>query len=183
MLRPVIVLLLLPAMTIWGSLFSIPGHGEIPRFLMVADGLYRGGQPTEQGFQLLKAKGIKTVINLRMENDESELVQRLGMNYVHIPVEDVRPWSEIPAAAIAKYFELVNNRANYPIFFHCYRGADRTGAMAALYRIALQGWAAREAYREARYIGMRVWFRGLKDQIYDFHPPAPAKLQPAMQAQ
>jgi tyrosine-protein phosphatase SIW14 len=181
--RLVVFLLLLPAMTIAGPLSEIPSHGEIPRFLMMADGLYRGGQPTEQGFQLLKARGIKTVINLRMENDEAELVQGLGMNYVHIPVEDVRPWSQIPEAAIAKYFELVNNQANYPIFFHCQRGADRTGAMAALYRIALQGWDAKKAYSEARDIGMRAWYRGLKSQLYDFHPPVPAKLQPAIQPQ
>ena len=104
------------------------------------------------------------------------------MNYVHIPVEDVRPWTQIPEAAVAKYFELINNPANYPIFFHCRRGADRTGAMAALYRIAIERWDARQAYSEARHIGMRPWYLGLRTQLYDFHPPAPPQLQPAIQA-
>jgi len=149
---------------------------------MVASGLYRGAQPSEKGFELLKQNGIKTVINLRLENDESDIVQKLGMNYVHIPIEDVRPWSYIPEAAIAKYFELVNNPANYPIFFHCHRGADRTGEMAALYRMAIQGWSAQQAYSEALSIGMRPWFLGLKTQLYDFHPPVQAKLQPAIEA-
>jgi protein tyrosine phosphatase (PTP) superfamily phosphohydrolase (DUF442 family) len=177
------VLLLLAAGLAAPSLLSASfSHGEIPRFMMMADGLYRGGQPSERGFQLLKEKGIRTVINLRMENDESGVVEQLGMNYVHIPIEDIRPWTRIPPAAVAKYFELINNPANYPIFFHCRRGADRTGAMAALYRMAIERWDAPAAYSEARRIGMRSWYVGLKTQLYDFRPPAPALLQPGMQA-
>jgi len=98
-------------------------------------------------------------------------------------VDEVRPWSRLPEAAIAKYFGLINNRANYPIFFHCRRGADRAGAVAALYRMALQGWSAKKAYDEARDIGMRWFYGGLKGQLYDFHPPPQSELQPAMKKQ
>ena len=157
-------------------------EGDIPRLSIVAEGLYRGGQPTSNGFHVLRGMGVKTVINLRSEdNSESSLVQELGMNYVQIPVDEVRPWSLIPAAALAKYFELVNNPASYPIFFHCRRGADRTGAFAAFYRIAVEHWDAKRAYTEARDVGMRWYYAGLKNQIYDFHPPAnPAELQTSL---
>jgi tyrosine-protein phosphatase SIW14 len=175
-------LMLFPTILFGGMAGELPSNGEIPRFMQVSDGLFRGGQPTQKGFELLRQRGIKTVINLRMENnDESGIVQKLGMNYVQIPVEEVRPWTLIPEAAIAKYFELINNPANYPIFFHCRRGADRTGAMAALYRIAVQGWTARKAYTEARDVGMRWYFQGLKTQLYDFKPPARAELQPSIE--
>jgi protein tyrosine phosphatase (PTP) superfamily phosphohydrolase (DUF442 family) len=175
-------LLLLPVQALFAAPpAEIPPGGDIPRFLVVADGLYRGGQPTKRGFELLKQRGIKTVINLRMEYDESEIVQKLGMNYVRIPIDEVRPWTQIPAAAVAKYFEILNNPANYPIFFHCQRGADRTGVMAAFYRIAIQGWDVKKAYSEARDIGMRWWYPGLKTQLYGFHPPERAELQPAME--
>jgi tyrosine-protein phosphatase SIW14 len=159
-------------------------EGDVPRFSIVAEGLYRGGQPTTAGFQFLKEKGVKTIINLRAEdNTESKTVQALGMNYIQIPVDEVRPWTRLSPASIAKYFEIVNNPANYPIFFHCRRGADRTGTVAALYRIAVQGWDVREAYNEARDIGMRWYFAGLRSQIYQFHPPNNvAELQPAMKA-
>ena len=182
MLRFCIFLVLSAALAAAPLVSASFSHGEIPRFFMMADGVYRGGQPSDKGFQLLKEKGVKTVINLRMENDESSVVQRLGMNYVHIPIEDIRPWTQIPEAAVAKYFELINNPANYPIFFHCRRGADRTGAMAALYRIAIERWDAGKAYSEARHIGMRAWYLGLRTQLYDFHPSAPPQLQPAIQA-
>jgi protein tyrosine phosphatase (PTP) superfamily phosphohydrolase (DUF442 family) len=160
-------------------------EGDIVRFSSLADGLYRGGQPTAGGFRFLKEKGIKTIINLRAEdNQESEMVQALGMNYIQIPVDQVWPWSQLPQAAVAKYFELVNNPANYPIFFHCWRGADRTGAFAAMYRMAVQGWNAQDAYAEARNIGMRWYFAGLKSQIYNFRPPANiADLQVAIKKQ
>jgi len=175
-------MLLFPTILAARPIREAAAEGDIDRFSIVADGLYRGGQPTSNGFEFLKQRGIKTVINLRLEdNSEAEMVQALGMNYVQIPVDEVRPWSTIPPAAVAKYFEVINNPANYPIFFHCKRGADRTGTFAALYRMAIQGWSAKRAYFEARNIGLRWYYEGLKLQIYDFHPPANrADLQIAM---
>ena len=147
-------------------------QGDVPRFSVLSQGLYRGGQPTTKGFQFLSKIGIKTIINLRAEdNSESDLVQELGMNSVQIPVDEVRPWSVIPPAAVAKFFEVVNNPANYPIFFHCRRGADRTGAFAAFYRIGIDQWEGTRAYAEARDIGMRWYYVALRAQIYNFHSP------------
>src|SRR4051794_9840930 len=97
MIRPTLIFMLLfSTAALARPAITIPSNGHIPRFMIVADGLYRGGQPTRQGFELLKQRGIKTVVNLRLENDEAGIVQTLGMNYVHIPIEDVRPWSQIP---------------------------------------------------------------------------------------
>jgi|ERR1041385_7942015 tyrosine-protein phosphatase SIW14 len=177
-----LIFILLPIILLARPQAETPSISDIPRFLTVADGLFRGGQPTEKGFQYLKQRGIRTVINLRMEYDEAEIVQKYGMNYVSIPINEVRPWSQIPEAAVAKYFEVLNNPANYPIFFHCLRGADRTGAMAGFYRMAVQGWDAKKSYFEARNIGMRWWHAGLKVQLYDFHPPERDKLQTAIEA-
>jgi tyrosine-protein phosphatase SIW14 len=137
---------------------------------MLADGLYRGGQPDAKGFEFLKKQGFKTIINLRAEKDEADTVKQLGMNYVQIPIDNLKPWSKIPESAITKYFAVVNDPANYPIFFHCRRGADRTGALAAFYRIGAQGWDAKKAHSEARNIGMRWWFTTVKQQVYDFKP-------------
>jgi protein tyrosine/serine phosphatase len=161
-------------------------EGDLPRFsILMMDGVYRGGQPTAQGFQFLSEKGIKTIINLRAENNsESKLVQELGMNYIQIPVDEVRPWSVIPPAALAKFFEVVNDPTNYPIFFHCRRGADRTGAFAAFYRIAIDHWDPTGAYTEARDLGMRWYYVGLRAQIDQFHPPSdPMKLQTSIESQ
>jgi protein tyrosine/serine phosphatase len=152
---------------------------DIPRFQMITAGLYRGGQPGHDGFEFLKNNGIKTVINLRTENnDEEVIVKKLGMNYVHIPISIIM-WSKIPDSAIDQYFKVLSDPANYPIFFHCRRGADRTGALAGFYRIAYQGWEPSKAYSEARSIGMRWWFPAIKQQIQDFKRESFPSFKPA----
>lgn len=67
-------------------------------FVVIADvgPAYIAGQPTEDALRDMAAKGIKTVINLRtqqeMDNrgavpfDEAALLEELGMTYVHIPL-------------------------------------------------------------------------------------------------
>ena len=137
----------------------------IRRFHRVSENLYRGGQPNPAGFAFLKRQGIMTVVNLRAENDERPWVEKLGMKYVQIPLS---AWDRVPDSAIRTFFEVLNDPDNQPVFVHCRRGADRTGVMVGLYRIAYQGWDGEQAYREARALGMRWWYRGLKRQLYEF---------------
>ena len=127
----------------------------------------------------MKEQGVKTIINLRSKDDEGEMVRQLGMQYFHIPIRLVFPWSKVPDTAIEKYFEVVNNPDNYPIFFHCHRGADRTGVLAALYRIANQRRDAQKAWTEARDIGLHWWYRGLKSQVHGFDVEALRTIEPA----
>ncbi|HET9942449.1 MAG TPA: tyrosine-protein phosphatase [Terriglobia bacterium] len=157
---------------------ELPAAASISRFSIVDEGIYRGGQPNKEGFAFLKERGVKTIINLRAKDDEGEMVRGLGMQYFHIPIRLVFPWSKISDDAIKKYFEVVNDPDNHPIFFHCHRGADRTGTLAALYRIANQGWNAERAWFEARDIGLHWWYRGLKGQVHGFDAGEPV-IEPA----
>jgi protein tyrosine/serine phosphatase len=147
----------------------------IPRFAKISDGFYRGGQPNKSGFEYLKKQGVRTIINFTDGKDEEAIVKKLGMNYVHIPLS-VSVTARIPESAIHQYFEVLNNPENYPIFIHCRRGADRTGAMVGFYRIAAQGWDGQKAYQEARNVGMRWWYVGLKDQLQSFAKSASSSL-------
>ncbi len=137
----------------------------ILRFDRVAEGFYRGGQPHRQGFEYLKQLGVKTVINLRAENQEAEEVKSLGLHYVHIPMS---AWEHVPESKIQMFFQVLRDRDSYPVFVHCERGADRTGFMVGLYRIAFEGWSGDRAYEEARAHGMYPWYLGLKHQLYGF---------------
>jgi len=63
------------------------------KFVSVGDDMFIGGQPTEKALRELKAKGVTTVVNLRMpeemakvEFDEAALVKDLGIKYVYIPM-------------------------------------------------------------------------------------------------
>lgn len=63
------------------------------KFASVGDDLFIAGQPTEKALRELKAKGVTTVINLRMPAemaqigfDEAALLKELAITYVHIPM-------------------------------------------------------------------------------------------------
>jgi len=63
------------------------------KFVSVGDDMFIAGQPTEKALRDLRAKGVTTIVNLRMPNemaqvgfDEAALAKELGMRYVHIPM-------------------------------------------------------------------------------------------------
>ena len=138
---------------------------DLPAFREVGGGLYRAAQPTPKGFAHLKDRGFRTVINLRAQNDEEAVVRSLGMKYVHIPLS---AWRHVPDEAIQTFFAVLSDAKTFPVLVHCERGADRTGVMVGFYRIAIQGWSADKAYEEARELGMRWWYWGLRNQLYEF---------------
>lgn len=150
----------------------------IARFRQVDSKLYRGAQPDAAGLRSLRDLGVATVINLRIERDairldEQRIVESLGMRYVALPIEDGNFFTRsriIPQDVIRKFFAVID-AAEGPVFVHCHRGADRTGALIALYRIARHGWSNRRAYEEARGVGMRSWYDGLKRQILTYRAP------------
>lgn len=149
----------------------------VPRFQQIDSRLFRGAQPDAAAFKSLRDLGVTTVIDLRTERDatrsgERRLVESLGMRYVSLPVEDGNFFKRsriIPETVIRGFFAAVDGAAG-PVFVHCRRGADRTGALVAFYRIARHGWTNRRAYEEARDAGMRSWYGGLKRQILAFRP-------------
>src|SRR5438874_10257922 len=63
------------------------------KFVSVGDDMFVGGQPTEKALRDLRAKGVTTIVNLRMPQemgqvgfDEAALARELGIRYVHIPM-------------------------------------------------------------------------------------------------
>ncbi|HEY3999736.1 MAG TPA: hypothetical protein VGO93_12760, partial [Candidatus Xenobia bacterium] len=57
----------------------------IRNFAKVSDVLYRGGQPSRDGFVTLQHMGIKTIVDLRWEQNDRHLLKGLGLRYVHMP--------------------------------------------------------------------------------------------------
>src|SRR5437870_10580990 len=71
---------------------SAPG---INNFYKVNEHVYRGAQPTEEGFQYLARIGVRTVINLREADEraraEEVVVRAAGMKYVNVPMTGLTP--------------------------------------------------------------------------------------------
>jgi protein-tyrosine phosphatase len=57
--------------------------------------------------------------------------------------------------------------ANQPVFVHCEKGEDRTGALVAIYRIVKQGWTPERAYAEACSLGLTDWNPFMRHVIFE----------------
>jgi protein tyrosine phosphatase (PTP) superfamily phosphohydrolase (DUF442 family) len=104
----------------------------------------------------LEEMGIKTIVNLRSVNSDSDEIKGTGLGYVHI---HTKAWHVEEAEAV-EFLQIVSDPDRVPVLVHCSFGSDRTGTMCAVYRIAVQGWSKEEAIREMTQGGFgfrRVW--------------------------
>lgn len=123
------------------------GAVKIKNFGQMDEGYYRGGQPKEDEFQLLKELGVKTVIDLqeKPKKFEKAAVEALGMTYINIPMDD----DEYPKPEnIEMFLKLMNDPSTGVVFVHCKGGKHRTGVTGAVYRFTKNGWNYEQAYRE-----------------------------------
>jgi protein tyrosine phosphatase (PTP) superfamily phosphohydrolase (DUF442 family) len=112
---------------------------------VIAGRVYRGAQPSARQVEtLVKDYGVRTIINLRgcgvpadWYAEEVKAAQRLGVNQEDICLSPVR----LPSSAELRRLVEVVEGAEYPVFLHCRRGADRTGLAAVIVK-ALAGDAA-----------------------------------------
>jgi len=142
----------------------------VPNFGRVTPTLYRGAQPTNEGFQELKKLGIAIVVNLRNQRDKIEAerreVEALGLRYASIPWSS---WHRPSDKQVAEFLQLVRANADKRIFVHCHHGADRTGVMVAAFRIALEHWTASQALAEmSEFHFHRFWYAHLKSYVEEF---------------
>ena len=140
-------------------LFGLPGLDSVGR---VASGIYRGAQPEREGFATLKAMGIRTVINLRTRQREREAVEAEGMQYVEIPMSFLKI---VDPAAVRMALSVMTDPASQPVFVHCSRGVDRTGVVAAVYRMEVDGWSEAEAEAEMEAFGFHAFWSQFKEFV------------------
>ena len=127
--------------TEWAQPAAIEG---VPNCFKVTDNLYRGAQPTAEGMRNLQKRGIKTIVNLRAYHSDRDEIGDLPLDYVHIKI---KTW-DANENQIVEFLKVASDPSRQPVFVHCQHGADRTGTMCAVYRIAVQGWTKDEAIRE-----------------------------------
>ena len=121
--------------------------------VMVSEGILAGGQPTEEQLAGLADAGYKTVINMRLPdeqgNTQGEAVEAAGMNYVTVPIEGAAGLSEERARAFAEALDA----AERPALVHCGSG-NRVGALFALKAFYVDGATADEAIQFGLDAGM-----------------------------
>jgi len=149
---------------------TAPSYKELPNFHRVTDKLYRGAQPLTGGFEKLSALGIKSVINLRGEDElareEQKDAEAAGLRYFNVSMPGLSAPSD---EQVNRVMTLLENADNQPVFIHCKRGSDRTGTIVALYRITHDRWNAEQATAEARKHGMSWMEFGMKGYISEYY--------------
>ena len=146
--------------------------------------IYRGGEPedysgedkdhllTQEGRRILGVDlGVKTRLDLQAGSVgvERGLGEWYGVNYVLRPCAE--GWTPCLSGEGAEWFrdifEVILDPDNYPIYFHCYAGADRTGTVGAcidsLLGFSTEDLKLRFDFTSLSLISQRSWYDGEKD--------------------
>jgi len=105
---------------------------------------YRSAQPTAEGFRRLAGLGVKTVLDVAGGDGDTQAAEGTGIKLLHIPMSAFGLRDD----RVLQALRILADPANRPVVIHCQQGADRTGALVALYRVVVQGWTKEEAIRE-----------------------------------
>ena len=116
----------------------------LPNLHRISTNLYRCAQPTAVGLEAAEKLGIKTVISLRAFHSDKDEVESTTLRTERIHFKTWHPEDE----DVVRFLKLVSNTNNGPYLIHCLHGADRTGTMIAIHRIAIEGWTKQEAIKE-----------------------------------
>ena len=104
----------------------------------------------------MQQQQIDIVINLRVHNEDRQLLQHVPVQLFHIPINT---W-DIQRQDIVKVMQILQaaKAQHKRVLIHCYYGSDRTGTMVAMSRILLENWSSDDAINEMKHGG------------YGFHP-------------
>ena len=120
----------------------------------ISEELVRTNQPWPHQLASWKARGIKTVINLRGGFDasfhalEKDACQRLGLDMVDFTITSREVPSRERVLGAKRLFETIA----YPALMHCKSGADRAGIMSVLYMHFRKGKTGVLDYTFERYL-------------------------------
>lgn len=137
----------------------------------ISDELVRTNQPWPFQLKAWKARGIRSVINLRggfqtsFRAMEVDACNRLGLELVDFVVasRDVPTKQQVLGARTL--FETVR----YPALMHCKSGADRAGVMGVFYKHFREGRPIREAMEQLhpRYLHVKAGLTGVLDYVFE----------------
>jgi tyrosine-protein phosphatase SIW14 len=168
----------------------------IDNFHSILDGkIFRGARPGDDGIDYLAQMGIKTVIDLQGGDylgpfsnpgeskddiiEEGAATHADAMQFISIPLSSLNPDFDDQDKKIGQILSFISNPANQPVFFHCYHGEDRTGVVAALYRVIYQGCTPVQAHTEMLQDGHSPALFWIDNYFYDSinkFPPSSSQL-------
>jgi len=120
---------------------------DIYNYLYYNEKLSSSGMPKPEQLTSVAEAGVEVVINLATSKsegaipNEGELVDGLGMEYIHIPVD----WDNPIAKDLDDFLNAMDRHNEKKILVHCQANYRATG-FVALYRILRLGWKPEDAF-------------------------------------
>jgi protein-tyrosine phosphatase len=110
----------------------VEGVEGIKHLRVVDDKVWRGSNPSRDGYRALADAGVVTQVDLRSGETSADdaFIESLGIDVVHIPMRD----GQLPSDADVDAFVEAVRESKGTVFVHCSAGVGRTGAMVAAYR-------------------------------------------------
>ena len=115
----------------------------LENFYRVSDELYRSQQPDREQMSELEALGVRAILNLREYHSDDDEAGHTRLKLYRVPVNA----GDIDDAFVLEALTIIA-RAEKPILIHCWHGSDRTGVVAAMYRMVFQAWPREQAIDE-----------------------------------
>ena len=109
--------------------------------------LYRSAKLDSADVAQLQTLGVKTVISLRSFHSDTQVLDGSGIRAVRIPINT---WAIRDKHVIETMRSIRAAEQQGSVLLHCLHGADRTGLMAAMYRMLYQGWPREKAIDELK---------------------------------
>ncbi len=131
-------------------------HG-IPNFAVLDDNIYRGGQPTAEGWAYLKSIGVTNVVKL---NEKSEAEDKTDLTVNYFPIDTLHQTLLKPNRH--EVFDAVAHVKPFT-YVHCEHGQDRTGLIVGIHRVIRDHWPKQKAYDEMIAHGFHKSLHGLYD--------------------
>ena len=139
--------------------------------MQINNELIVGSQPQLEELEQLSQQGVRSVINLRVNNEdadmlepeaEGEAVRGHGMNYVHLPVSGKQMRTEQ-----VDDFRQFLSALDGPLFVHCKAG-KRAGAFAIMHQAVERGWSGKQALSEAEKAGFKCDDADMKEFVTQY---------------
>ena len=149
-----------PRPGVWATVVKAEG---VDNLYSVEPGLFRSAQPTSAGFRELAALGVRTVLDVAGGEGDAPLAKGTDLKLLHVSMSAFG----LRDRRVLEALRILADPANRPVVIHCQHGADRTGAIVALYRVVVQGWSKADALREMNEGGFHhssLW-RNLDDYV------------------